>query len=123
MKNRTIDLTLLFIVCLLLAGYFWTKNLIWDSDAYFHDFDRVEDYARNGDWGSALSLSKEMKAKWHQDNFIILVNYSEAEFSLFEETLNHIVAGSEAEDLAEVLSYTQNAQDLWRNFNRFVPEP
>lgn len=123
MKNKTVDITLRLIVVFLFCGYFWFKDATWDYNTYLKSFNQIEEYAKNGEWDSAKSLADEMKEKWHEKNYIIMINYAEAEFSLFEESLNHIVAGIEGEELAEVLSYTKNARDLWINFNRVVPEP
>lgn len=114
---------LLLIVLLLFGSYFWMKETIWNDEAYYESFEKIEEYAKNGEWELATSVAKDTKEKWHKHNKLIMLNYAEAEFSLFEETLNHILAGCEAEELAEVLSYTKNAQDLWKNFNRIVPEP
>ncbi|GGD08510.1 DUF4363 family protein [Pontibacillus salipaludis] len=123
MKNKTIDILLIFLVLLVFTGYFWIKNAVWKDVHMIENLNRIEEYAQHNQWKDAEMLAQELHKEWEKKKLVILINFGEAEFSLLEESLSFILAGTEAQDQVEVFGRAKMAEDLWRNFSRVIPEP
>ncbi|MCD5324364.1 MULTISPECIES: DUF4363 family protein [Pontibacillus] len=123
MKNKTIDILLVGIVIVIFVGYFWIKQSVWGDVHMVENLNRIEEYARNDQWEEAEKLAKHIHSEWEKKKLVILVNFGEAEFSLLEESLSFVLAGTEAKDHVEVYGRAKMAEDIWTNFNRVVPEP
>lgn len=123
MKNRTIDIILVVLVLGIFISYFAIKNTMWHQFNAIKKIDQIELYAKNGQWNQAKQIAIELHHDWKKKKLLTIINYGEAEFSYFEESLNFIIAGTETKDLSTVLSYAKISKDLWVNFNKVVPEP
>lgn len=120
MKNKTIDLILVFLILAFFTGYFLYKQTVYDD---INKFDQLMGYAKNNQWEQALLVAKDINQEWQKHRLLISINYGEAEFFLFEEALSHLIAGSEAEELDTVLTDAKFSKRLWQYFNKVIPNP
>ncbi|MFQ3546494.1 hypothetical protein Q7A53_20610 [Halobacillus rhizosphaerae] len=123
MKNKTIDILLIVFILAIFISYFLIKQTVWAQVRIEENIHQIEHFAALHEWDQAEKLAEQTKEDWDHYQFIIIFNYGETDFTLFEEALEHISAGSKAKDLDEVVAYTQISYDLWKNFNRLIPEP
>lgn len=123
MKEQTVNSILVVIIIVIFCSYFSIRHVVWNHLNFNQEINRIEADAKAKNWVQATHLAKDVQKKWERYKLLTTINYGEAEFTLFDEALTHIVAGSEAKDLPTVLEDTQFSKHLWTNFNRLVPEP
>jgi cell division protein YceG involved in septum cleavage len=123
MRNKTVDLVLISIIILIFLAYFAFRYTQNNNDSLYNQLNIVEYNSRQGDWDEALKSSEGLKKLWKNQKLFVALNYAEEDFSTLETAINNIIGGIKAEDLATVLSNIEAAKDLWRNFNKVVPEP
>ncbi|WP_171046280.1 DUF4363 family protein [Lentibacillus cibarius] len=123
MKNRAITITLVAIVLMFFVGYFGIKEMALKDMNLNEKIDRVENYAKKGEWEQAHLVAKEVQKDWKKYDLLININYAESEHSLFDESVESLVAGSEAKDLPTILTNAKTAKGFWKNLNKIVPGP
>ncbi|UOQ45010.1 hypothetical protein MUN89_03390 [Halobacillus salinarum] len=123
MKTKTIDYLLIFFILTTFVCYFLIKQLVWDHIGIEANIEKMKAAANHEQWAEAKLTAEELKKDWEHYRGIIALNYGENDYTLFEEALEHVAAGSQAHDAEKVLTYTEISQDLWENMNQITPEP
>lgn len=121
MKSKTVSAVLLILIIVIFFSYFtavgsFDKNIT-------EKLKLAETYAKDEEWDKVLLVTKNLKQSWIEKKTIIMINFAEAEFSLFENHLNYIIGGAEGKQLDTTLTNILAAQDLWKNSKKIVPEP
>ncbi|SKC66199.1 DUF4363 family protein [Maledivibacter halophilus] len=122
MKNNTINIVLVTLIIVIFWGYFTVINLTFEKDIIEH-LKSAERYAKNEDWNNVLEVARDIKKSWNKQKHLLMFNFAEAEFAVFENHLSYIIGGAEGKQLDTTLSNILAAQDLWNNTKQFVPEP
>lgn len=122
LKNNTINITLMALIIIIFAGYFSVMNLTYKNDIA-EKFKMAESYTRKEDWSKVLEITIEIEESWNSQKHFLMLNFGEAEFSLFENHLNYAIGGAVGKQLDTTLSNIIAAKDLWQNMNKVVPEP
>lgn len=122
MKINKINIVLVTLIIAIIIGYFATINLVLD-DKITNQLRFAEEYAKNKNWNGVLRVSKDIKKFWNKYKYLILFNFGSSEFSDFEFHINHVMVGAEAKQLDTTLESILDAQSLWKNMKRLVPEP
>lgn len=122
MKNYMINIILIGLILIIFTSYFIAIQLTF-ADNITDQLKLAENYARNEDWNQVLSVAKDLDESWHTYKHLLMFNFAEAEFSVFENHLEYIIGGAEGEQIDTTLSNILTAEDLWKNFRKIVPEP
>ncbi len=122
MKNNTINIVLITLITVIFIGYFTAVNSILNNKIT-DELNLAEAYARNEDWDELLKVTKDIKKFWDKNKHLIMFNFAEAEFAVFENHLNYIIGGAQGKQLDTSLGNILAAKDLWKNAKKFVPEP
>lgn len=122
MKNNTITAGLVILIIVIFIGYFIAVYSTFQNDIV-NQLKLAESYAKNEDWGKVLKVAKDLKKFWSEKKYLLMFNFAETEFAIFENHLNYIIGGAEGEQLDTTLSNILAAQDLWKNSKRLVPQP
>lgn len=122
MKNKTVNTTLISLIIIIFIAYFSTLHFGFDNDIT-RNLSLIETAAINQDWDKALELSKSTKNNWESKRRFIMLNYAEAELSIFENHINSIIGGATAQELDSVISNVLSAKHIWSNMNKIVPKP
>ena len=123
MKNRMVDLMLIVIIGILIIGYFTYKNVIIKEEAFLQQLVEIEKSVENKNWDQAQEQVKQFDTSWKRIRFLVMINYAEADFATFEESLNSLQGSVMGEDDASSLQDIMIINDLWSNFNKIVPAP
>lgn len=122
MNNKTVNIGLVGLIILIFFTYFVTFNFLFHKDIT-QNFELLEVYTLEKDWNKVLEVSENIKSNWDDKKTFFMLNYGEAEFSVFENHINYIIGGATSKDFNSVLSNTLAAKDLWTNIKKIVPEP
>ena len=122
MKNRTINIGLIALILVIFIGYFSLLNFTF-TNQISEQLMQAETFAKNENWDGVLEVTKELKDKWSRQKHLLMFNFAEAEFALFENHLSYIIGGAEGKQLDTTLGNIAAAKDLWKNFVKVVPEP
>ena len=122
MKNRTINIGLVALILVIFIGYFSLLNFTF-TNQISEQLMQAETFAKNENWDGVLEVTKELKDKWSRQKHLLMFNFAEAEFALFENHLSYIIGGAEGKQLDTTLGNIAAAKDLWKNFVKVVPEP
>jgi len=122
MRNNVVNIVLVVIIIVIFTGYFITINLTFENNISSR-LKLAEDYAKNKEWSKVIDVTKDLKKIWSSKKHLLMFNFAEAEFALFENHLNYIIGGAEGKQLDTTLSNILAAKDLWENTIQFVPEP
>ncbi|MBS4539506.1 extracellular solute-binding protein [Clostridium sp. D2Q-11] len=122
MKNNRINIALILVILIIFITYFTFMKLTYDKDI-MAKLELAENYARQENWDQVTKESKELKEIWNSSKALIMFNFAEAEYSLFENHIDYIIGGAEAKQLDTTLVHILAAQDLWENSKQVVPEP
>ena len=122
MKNKTLDIVLITLIVIIFTGYFIALRITIEREM-LDQLTLVEQYARNEKWEQALEATKDIKNSWNSKKHLIMFNFAEAEFAVFENHLNYIIGGAEGKQLDTTLGNILAAKDLWENAKKIVPEP
>ena len=122
MKNNTINIVLVTLIIVIFWGYFTIINLTFEQDI-MEQLKLAEEYTKNKEWNNVLEVAKDIKKSWNKYKHLLMFNFAEAEFAIFENHLSYIIGGAEGKQLDTTLSNILAAQDLWNNTKQFVPEP
>ena len=122
MKNSTINIGLVALIFVMFAGYFTWLNFTFKNQIS-EQLMQAETFAKNENWDEVLVVTKELKNKWLKQKHLLMFNFAEAEFALFENHLSYIIGGAEGKQLDTTLGNLAAAKDLWTNIIKIVPEP
>lgn len=122
MTSTKINIILISFIVIIFIAYFITINLTFDKEV-ISKLELVEKYAKNEDWNKTIKTGNEIKEKWQNTKPLIMLNYAEAEYLLFENHINYIIGGAESKELDTTLVNILAAKDLWQNIKKIVPEP
>lgn len=122
MKNNTINIVLVTLIIAIFWGYFTVVNLRFEKDI-IEQLKSAERYAKDEQWSNVLEVARDIKKYWNKQKHLLMFNFAEAEFAVFENHLSYIIGGAEGKQLDTTLSNILAAQDLWNNTKQFVPEP
>lgn len=123
MNNKLLDLILVVLILVIFIGYFSFKEATFDDNKLMNQIDLIEKYARNEEWSKAIITSKDAKKYWESIRPLININFAEEEVSTVQRRLSDIIGGTEDKNLSSVLSNVIIMRDIWKNINKFVPEP
>jgi len=122
MKNNTVTVLLVSLIIIIFFGYFTAINLTFEKDIT-NQLKLAEKYARDEAWTNVLEVAKDIEKSWKSRKHLLMFNFAEAEFAVFENHLSYIIGGAEGKQIDTTLSNILAAQDLWKNAKKFVPEP
>ncbi|KAJ53755.1 hypothetical protein BD780_002902 [Clostridium tetanomorphum] len=122
MKNSTVNIALVTIIIIIFTGYFLILNSSFQKDIT-ENLKLAEKYAINEEWDKVLETSIDIKESWNSKKHFLMLNFAEAEFTMFENHLGYIMGGAKAKQLDTTLSNILAAQDIWINIRKIVPEP
>jgi len=73
-----------------LIGYFTYKNVIIKEEAFAEKILEIERSVQDKNWDQAQEQVKEFDKSWKRIRFWVMINYAEADFATFEESLNSL---------------------------------
>lgn len=80
--------------------------------------------AQAEDWGQTKATYMQLKKTWENNtSYWTAVNYAEAEYADFEDTLTRMETSINEKDKALVLEQVNALLAYWKNFTRIVPKP
>lgn len=122
MKNNTVNIMLISLIVIIFLGYFIILDLIL-ANVIIEQLRLAEYYTRNENWNDVTKIANDIKKSWNIKKYYIMINFAEAEYTVFENHINYIIGGAEGKQLDTTLSNILAAQDIWKYAIKFVPEP
>ncbi|WP_372998345.1 DUF4363 family protein [Lutispora sp.] len=123
-SNKRITLGLIGLVVLIFVAYFLILQLSLSSTKNVPELlNSISSSAIDGDWQKASQLNSELNDVWKKNEYLIMINYSEAEFSVFEQTIARLEAAVKQNEEYETVKEAADALSLWQSFGKLVPKP
>lgn len=124
MRNKTITYSLFGIILLLFIAYFTTQNTIFPSGQHIeNDLNKIIQYAQQNKWSEAEDLANKLVKDWDRVKYFLALNYAEADYSLFLDSLSKIQGAIKTENDTETVSQALSTIKLWNNFIKIIPQP
>lgn len=124
MPNRYITLALFGLVLLLFTIYFTVQsNTFPAGQPLVGLFAEISADARLEQWSAAVNKVRHLEREWEKRKYLLMFNYAEADYQTFENTIYRLTAAVEAKNKDETISCARIGQELWRNFQKIIPEP
>lgn len=124
MSNRLITLGLFGLIILIFGIYFIIQRINFPAGepvkGYFRGI--IQDAGRN-QWNEAIRKTDQLQQFWRRKRFLVMLNYSEADYQLFEDSIRRLAAAVRTGDRRQTVSQAMVAAELWENFLKLVPEP
>jgi len=122
LRNKYIDLFLIFIILLLFTGYFVYRNQAY-SGLITNELFQIEVNVKNDNWQKAKLADERLKNDWQRSKNLLLFSFGSEEYLTLDNTIDKITAGIESKDKVTVLSDLLIIRNLWNNYTKIVPEP
>jgi hypothetical protein len=124
MSNRLITLGLFGLIMTIFGSYFIIQRINFPAGepvkGYFQGI--IQDAGRD-QWEKAIRKSDQLQKIWRQKRFLVMLNYSEADYQFFEDALHRLAAAVRTGDRYHTISQAMVGLELWENFLKLVPEP
>ncbi|BBF41714.1 hypothetical protein lbkm_0394 [Lachnospiraceae bacterium KM106-2] len=121
MKSKTIDIILVIFIFVYLFTYITTRKGMFDDVSSL--FDQTEKYIQEEKWEEAEESSEQIKEKWNDQLFILMMNYGEGDITTIEEYFRQLISGVKTKDDTTALSSLLIVKDIWKNTTNIVPKP
>ncbi|WP_425446479.1 hypothetical protein [Dethiothermospora halolimnae] len=122
MKNNVINILLLTFIIFLFLGYFIATNFAFNNNI-MEQLEMAKKYTEGENWDKVLDVTRNIEKSWNKQKYLVMLNFAEAEFAVFENHLSYIIGGAKGKQMDTTLSHILAAQDLWKNTKKLVPEP
>lgn len=124
MSNRLITFGLFCLIMIIFGSYFIIQRINFPAGepikGYFQGI--IKDANRN-EWDRAMLKADQLKRMWRQKRFLVMLNYSEADYQVFEDSIYRLAAAVQTRDQYQTVSQAMVGTELWENFLKIVPEP
>jgi hypothetical protein len=121
LKNKIIDIFLSLFIVTVLISYFYIRQ---PQNNKFNDIiNTTIQNIQDEKWDEAKESSGELKDKWKELKYLVMINYAEADISTIEEHLSNLEASTKNKDTLEAMSSTLIIKNLWNNMGKIVPQP
>ncbi len=124
MSNRLITLGLFCLIMIIFGSYFIVQRINFPGGepikSYFQGI--IQD-ANRKEWDGAMLKADQLKEFWRQKRFLVMLNYSEADYQIFEDSIYRLASAVQTRDKYQTISQAMVGMELWENFIKIVPEP
>lgn len=124
MSNRLITIGLFCLIMTIFGSYFIVRKINFPAGepikGYFQGIIRD---ANRKDWDQAKLKVDQLKEVWRQKRFLVMLNYSEADYQIFEDSIYRLASAVHTRDQYQTISQAMVGTELWENFLKIVPEP
>jgi hypothetical protein len=124
MMNRYITLVLMGIILFCFGAYFYIQKTLLPSGQPIKGLLQgiIQDINDNN-WVSATQKARRITTEWKKRKHFIMLNYSEADYQTFENTIYQLAGATRNQKKEETISRATVGQKLWTNLFKFIPEP
>ncbi|HYH02883.1 MAG TPA: hypothetical protein VEC37_07260 [Bacillota bacterium] len=124
MGNRLITGMLLALVILVFTIYFAMLGLLYPGGQPVRRiFWNILHYVERQEWVKAERETDRLERAWESGKLWVSLNYAEAEYHLFDNTIAHLQAAVRTREPVDAMAQVKIGQRLWANLLRIVPEP
>lgn len=88
-----------------------------------NNLNNIMTYVSEENWIGAQNAIFELEDEWNRIKFILVLNYAEADYSMFMEFIGRIKSSVKLKDAVQAGSDAAAALELWNNFIKIIPEP
>ena len=124
MSNRVITITLFGVILFIFTFYFIVQKTIFPSGQPIKGlFQNIIQDAQLNQWPAAVRKTHLLEKEWEERKYLIMFNYAEADYQVFEDTVYALTVAAETKEKFETISRAKMGQKLWENFLKILPEP
>ncbi|MDP4180542.1 MAG: DUF4363 family protein [Bacillota bacterium] len=124
MKNYSITYWLLSITLAFFIGYFLIQRFaVLSNQPVVTRLNDIIQYAQQDNWSKARNSADEVIKIWEKDKYFIMLNYAEADYSIFIDSLARIQGAIRTRDKTETVIQVLSTIKLWENFIKVIPAP